>query len=46
MYQMLTLPWITFAAYVVAAAIIGFQKPGKVSRNRRFFYCSVNFNPL
>jgi len=43
---MLTLPWIAFAAFVVAAAILGFPRPGKVSRDRRFFYCSVNFTPL
>jgi hypothetical protein len=40
---MLTLPWITFATFVVAAAIIGFQHPGQVSRTRRFFYCSIDY---
>lgn len=38
---LLTLPWIAFAVYVSASASIGLQNPDAVTRNRRFFYCSV-----
>lgn len=40
------MPWLAFAAYVTASAVIGFQNPTQVTRNRRFFYCSLQANSL
>jgi len=40
---LLSIPWITFAAFVTVSAAIGFQNPSLVTRNRRFFYCSLDY---
>ncbi|KAF8913731.1 hypothetical protein CPB84DRAFT_1832627 [Gymnopilus junonius] len=43
---MLTLPFVTFFVCVVATATVGATSPLRVSRNRRFFYCSLQSSPL
>jgi len=45
-WAMLTSPYIAFFISVLATAIIGSQRPSYVSRNRRFFYCSLESAPL
>ncbi|TFK73031.1 hypothetical protein BDN72DRAFT_257280 [Pluteus cervinus] len=46
LWTMLMLPWFTFFISVLATAVIGSQNTDKISRNRRFFYCSVEALPL
>jgi len=40
-WAMLILPWFFFMLSVLGTAVHGSQNPDKISRNRRFFYCSV-----
>jgi len=40
-WMMLILPWFFFMASVLVTALVGSANPAKISRNRRFFYCSV-----
>jgi len=40
-WTMLVLPWFFFTASVLATALVGSANPDQISRNRRFFYCSV-----
>jgi hypothetical protein len=40
-WTMLILPWFFFMACVLATALVGSANPDKISRNRRFFYCTV-----
>jgi hypothetical protein len=44
-WMMLILPWFFFIASVLATALVGSANPAKISRNRRFFYCTVE-SPL
>ncbi|PAV21144.1 40S ribosomal S7 [Pyrrhoderma noxium] len=39
-------PYVAFIVFVVWTAIVGYQNPKLVSRERRFFYCSVKNLPL
>jgi hypothetical protein len=39
-------PYASLITCATATAIVGSQDPGKVSRNRRFFYCSVENDTL
>ncbi|KAF9451747.1 hypothetical protein P691DRAFT_723570 [Macrolepiota fuliginosa MF-IS2] len=39
-------PYIVFFVCVIVTAVIGASNPGRVSRNRRFFYCSLDFLPF
>jgi len=41
LWTMLILPWFFFLTSVITTAIVGSNKPQSVTRNRRFFYCSV-----
>ncbi|KAF9468826.1 hypothetical protein BDZ94DRAFT_1303986 [Collybia nuda] len=45
-WMMLISPYVAFFVAVLATAIIGAGSPRHVSRNRRFFYCSVESLPL
>jgi len=40
-WAMLILPWFCFMVSVIGTALVGSANPDKISRNRRFFYCSV-----
>jgi len=42
LWMMLVGPYIAYFAAILATATIGAANPSKVSRNRRFFYCSVD----
>ncbi|KAF5322209.1 hypothetical protein D9619_001083 [Psilocybe cf. subviscida] len=42
LWMMLVGPYIAYFATILATATIGAANPSKVSRNRRFFYCSVD----
>jgi len=44
LWLMLIAPWITFFATLLTTAALGSHFPNKVSRNRRFFYCSLENN--
>ncbi|RDB20443.1 hypothetical protein Hypma_012473 [Hypsizygus marmoreus] len=46
LWGMLIGPYVAFFIGVLATAIIGAANPTKVSRGRRFFYCSVESAPL
>jgi len=41
-WTMLILPWFFFMTSVLGTALVGSANPDKISRNRRFFYCSVD----
>lgn len=43
---MMVIPWVCFFVCVLSTAVIGSSNPGRISRNRRFFYCSVESLPL
>ncbi|KAF8665710.1 hypothetical protein AX16_000160 [Volvariella volvacea WC 439] len=45
-WAMLVFPWFTFVVTVLTTAIVGSQNPDRISRSRRFFYCSVENLPL
>jgi len=46
LWAMMISPYVAFFISVLATAIIGSQRPLHVSRNRRFFYCSLHSTPL
>ncbi|PPR02457.1 hypothetical protein CVT24_002006 [Panaeolus cyanescens] len=41
LWLLLIAPYMAFFTAILSTAIIGVRDPTKVSRNRRFFYCSV-----
>jgi hypothetical protein len=41
LFAMLAAPYVLFIAFAIATASVGATNPDSVSRNRRFFYCSV-----
>jgi len=43
---MIGAPYFTLAAWSLAAGVLAIRKPEKVNRNRRFFYCSLDYSPL
>jgi len=45
-WAMLVSPYLAFFVALLATAAIGSANPRSVSRNRRFFYCSVQSLPL
>jgi len=45
-WMMLVSPYIAFFISILATATVGAANPLRVSRNRRFFYCSVESSPL
>ncbi|KAF8075989.1 hypothetical protein FPV67DRAFT_1649046 [Lyophyllum atratum] len=45
-WAMLMSPYIAFFVGVLSTAVVGATDPREVSRNRRFFYCSVRNLPL
>ncbi|KAL0961116.1 hypothetical protein HGRIS_006091 [Hohenbuehelia grisea] len=46
MIFMLISPYIALIAFFVATLIASLAHPEKVTRSRRFFYCSLEFDPL
>ncbi|KAF9535001.1 hypothetical protein CPB83DRAFT_843316 [Crepidotus variabilis] len=46
LWSMINLPWIVYSVFVLATAVIGSADVSVVSRDRRFFYCSVDVPPL
>ncbi|KAK7061422.1 hypothetical protein R3P38DRAFT_2829411 [Favolaschia claudopus] len=46
LWAMLAAPYVALLISIIATVVIGATDLDKVSRNRRFFYCSVNSNPL
>jgi len=46
LWVMTVSPYMVFFVCMIATAVIGAGHPERVSRNRRFFYCSVDFIPL
>jgi len=46
MILMLSAPYIAQCAFSIAALAFAILRPDKVNRARRFFYCSLKFNPL
>jgi len=46
LWAMAVAPYIVFFICILATAAIGASHPERLSRNRRFFYCSVDFLPL
>ncbi|GLB33414.1 hypothetical protein LshimejAT787_0102980 [Lyophyllum shimeji] len=45
-WAMLISPYVAFFVGALSTAIVGAANPTEVSRNRRFFYCSVRSLPL
>lgn len=45
-WVMLVSPYVAFFVTILATATVGAANPSKVSRNRRFFYCSLESPPL
>ncbi|KAH0587105.1 hypothetical protein H2248_005922 [Termitomyces sp. 'cryptogamus'] len=45
-WALMIAPYIACLAVVLATVIVGATNPSNVSRNRRFFYCSVKADPL
>jgi len=43
---LLTAPYMVYGAWTTAAAWLGIQNPDRISRNRRFFYCSLEYSTL
>lgn len=46
LWVMIVVPYITWMAFILATASVGTLHPDKISRNRRFFYCSVKSDVL
>jgi len=44
--MLLTAPYIVCGSWASAAAWLGVRYPKDISRNRRFFYCSLEHSPL
>jgi len=44
--MLLVIPWIIFAIWATGAAWIGYHDPFRISRHRRFFYCSLDYGPF
>lgn len=45
-YAMIAAPYCTLAAWSLAAFVLAIRNPEKVSRSRRFFYCSLKYSLL
>lgn len=45
-WLMIVSPYVWYFITIIATSVIGSQDPRRVSRDRRFFYCSVDFLPL
>ncbi|KAF7433395.1 hypothetical protein PC9H_005345 [Pleurotus ostreatus] len=45
-WLLLIAPYVALLLTVIATAVVGASNPSKISRNRRFFYCSVEADPL
>jgi hypothetical protein len=46
LFAMLAAPYVLFIAFAIATASVGSANPDSVSRNRRYFYCSVKSSRL
>ncbi|KAH6915206.1 hypothetical protein BKA70DRAFT_569285 [Coprinopsis sp. MPI-PUGE-AT-0042] len=46
LWIMIITPYVAYLIAVMATAVIGANDSSRVSRNRRVFYCSVDFLPL
>ncbi|KAI0822324.1 hypothetical protein BC628DRAFT_1421992 [Trametes gibbosa] len=44
--MLLAAPYVTHMCFAAGALHISLQDPSRVSRTRRFFYCSVDFDPF
>ncbi|TDL23326.1 hypothetical protein BD410DRAFT_787673 [Rickenella mellea] len=46
LFVILIAPYIVYFSWIVATAIVASNNLGLVNRERRFFYCSVDFDPI
>ncbi|KAJ3998614.1 hypothetical protein F5050DRAFT_1192377 [Lentinula boryana] len=46
LWMMVIAPYAVWILFIIATVIVGIGDPANVSRDRRFFYCSVKSNPL
>ncbi|KAJ8523033.1 hypothetical protein ONZ45_g487 [Pleurotus djamor] len=46
LWLLLVAPYVALIMTAIATASVGAANPTKISRNRRFFYCSVEADPL
>ncbi|KIK65632.1 hypothetical protein GYMLUDRAFT_240138 [Collybiopsis luxurians FD-317 M1] len=46
LWMMIILPYAAWVLFIVATVFVGAVNPSKVSRDRRFFYCSVKSDGL
>jgi len=45
-WVMIVSPYLAWLACILATATVGATHPERLSRSRRFFYCSIDFAPL
>ncbi|KAI0372201.1 hypothetical protein BV20DRAFT_1050958 [Pilatotrama ljubarskyi] len=43
---LLAAPYVTHLAFAAGALHVALEDPGRVSREHRFFYCSIDFDPF
>ncbi|KAI0349464.1 hypothetical protein OH77DRAFT_1525619 [Trametes cingulata] len=43
---LLAVPYVTHLCFAAGALRVALQDPSRVSRGRRFFYCSIDFDPF
>ncbi|KAI0632161.1 hypothetical protein C8Q77DRAFT_905573 [Trametes polyzona] len=43
---LLAAPYVTHLCFAAGALLVSLQDPSRVSRSRRFFYCSVDYDPF
>jgi hypothetical protein len=43
-WGMLAAPYVTFAVFAIAGGVLSVQYPSRVNRDRRFFYCSLDYD--
>ncbi|KAJ3743395.1 hypothetical protein DFH05DRAFT_1495815 [Lentinula detonsa] len=46
LWMMIIAPYAVWILFIIATVLVGIEDPANVSRDRRFFYCSVKSNPL
>ncbi|KAJ7638496.1 hypothetical protein FB45DRAFT_903048 [Roridomyces roridus] len=45
-WAMIIAPYVALAICILATAVVGAENPDIVTRDRRFFYCSIDSDPL
>ncbi|EIN12736.1 hypothetical protein PUNSTDRAFT_111132 [Punctularia strigosozonata HHB-11173 SS5] len=45
-YAMVAAPYFAMTVFTIAAGALSVHMPDRVSRDRRFFYCSIEFDPF